>query len=347
MPHLSADQWREIAFRLFRAVGTEPPIARRVADALVEGNLMGHDSHGVIRLLEYIPRVQRGDLHPNAQPEVIRETSTTAMVDGHWGFGQVAAKFAMEVAIAKARQSGLSAVGLVHSHHVGRLGEYAQMAAEAGMVAFLFANSGPRGGWVTPYGGIGRVFGTNPLAIGIPARRHPPILLDFATSAGAEGKIRFARSKGERIPEGWVIDKEGRPTTDPNALYKGGALLPFGGHKGYALALAIDLIGGALTGAGCASLPEYVAGNGLFMIVVDVATFQPPDQFYDMVDRLIDRVKGVPKAPGVEEILVPGEPERRTWARRAVEGFAVPDTTWNELLELAARLGVHLEDVVC
>ncbi|MEJ5198922.1 MAG: adenylosuccinate synthetase, partial [Anaerolineae bacterium] len=246
MPLFSASQLTAVGVRLLEAVGVPSPTAELVSRSLVEGNLMGHDSHGVIRLVQYVRAIERGQIVPRAEIEIVRETATTALLDAHWAFGQVAARRAMEIAIAKAKQYSLGAVGLRNSAHIGRLGEYALMAVEHGMIGFLTCNSSLL---TAPYGGVDRVFGTNPFAFAFP-RSGTPFLMDFAASVVAEGKLRVAMAKGVPIPEGWILDKERKPTTNPADFYDGGVLLPLGGHKGYGLLMVADLLGGALTGLG-------------------------------------------------------------------------------------------------
>lgn len=336
MPVLQAAQLTDAATRILRAVGVPPPTARQVAVSLVEANLTGHDSHGVIQLPRYAGEIRRGELDPGACLEVLRETSTTALVDAHHAFGQIAARGAMELAIDKARQHALGAVALRRAGHVGRLGEYALMAVPHGMIGWATCNSSPL---VAPFGGTDRVFGTNPFAFAFP-RSGEPVLVDFASSAGAEGKLRVARSKGEAIPAGWLLDREHRPTTDPADLYDGGVLLPLGGHKGYGLLLVADLLGGALTGHGCTSLPEHEPGNGVFLMAIDIAAFCSAAELTDIVDRLAARIKASRPGADGDEILIPGEPEARARARREQDGISLPAATWRDLVGLAQQYGL-------
>lgn len=346
MPNFTADQLRRIGRAIFKAVGTPPDVAQRVSDSLVTNNLMGHDSHGVIRIPAYLRKINEGQIVPQAQPEVVWETPTTALLDGHWAFGQVVAARGMEIAIAKAREQNIAAVGMFHCPHIGRVGEYPAMAAEQGMIGIALCNSGPPGGNVAPFGGRKPFFSTNPLALAVPAGEHSPLLVDFATSIVAEGKVRVARNRGKRIPEGWIIDAEGHPSTDPHDLYEGGALLPFGKHKGYGLALFIDIVGGILTGTGCTSMPDYDGGNGTFMMAINIEAFRPLEEFKGLVDQLFAAVKEVPLAPGFEEILIPGEIEYRTQAQREREGIFVEEVTWEQIVEAAQSLGVDVESLL-
>ena len=346
MPIFTADQLRLVGQTIFEAAGATPAVAQRVSDSLVTNNLMGHDSHGAIRITAYLDKINQGQIVPQAQPAVVRETPSTALIDGHWAFGQVVAARGMEIAIAKAREQNISAVGLFHCPHIGRVGEYPAMAAQQGMIGITMCNSRPPGGNTAPFGGRKPFFSTNPMALAVPAGEGPPLLLDFATSVVAEGKVRVARNRGERIPQGWIVDSDGHPSTDPQDLYEGGALLPFGRHKGYGLALFIDILGGALTGTGCTSMPDYDEGNGTFMIVIDIQNFRPLEDFKAYVDQLFAATKEVPLAPGFEEILIPGEIEYRTLAQREREGIFVEDVTWAQIVDAGQGLGVDVEGLL-
>ncbi len=342
MPVFAAPNLTAMSQRLLEAAGVPPDTARQVVVSLVEGNLAGHDSHGVMRLVQYIRAIERGQINPNAELEIVRETATTALVDAHWAFGQVAARRAMEIAIAKAQQHSLGAVGMRNSAHIGRLGEYALMAVEHGMIGFVTCNSSPL---TAPYGGVDRVFGTNPYAYAFP-RSGQPFLMDFATSVAAEGKLRVAMAKGVPVPEGWILDRDRNPTTNPADFYDGGVILPLGGHKGYGLLMVADLLGGALTGHGCTSLPEHSTGNGVFMMAIDIEAFCPVEELTDTVDRLSAHIKAGHKAPGFDEILIPGEPEFRSKEQRERDGIYLPDATWREIVEAAERYGISEERLV-
>jgi LDH2 family malate/lactate/ureidoglycolate dehydrogenase len=341
MPTFAADELRTITANVFQAAGVPAEVAERVSESLVESNLLGHDSHGVIRIMQYLRDLRRGLVDPQARVEVLKETTTTALLDAHWQFGQVAARRGMAMAIEKARASHLAAVAMAHCYHIGRLGEYAAMAAEQGLIGLVTCNTGGPG--VAPYGGKGRLFGTNPVACALPAGRHAPFLMDFATATVAEGKLRVARAQGKAVPEGWILDRDGRATTDPTDFYEGGVLLPFGGHKGYALCLLVDLLGGALAGHGCTCLPEFTGGNGVFILVLDIEAFRPLAEWQDTADRLFDRVKACPAAPGFEQVMIPGEPELAAKARRLRDGIEIDDSTWQEIVRVAREAGVEVD----
>ena len=341
MPTLTAAYLQSVTSRIFQAAGVPGETAERVSASLVESNLVGHDSHGVIRIMSYLRDLRQNLVDPQAQVEVLQETPTTALLDGHWGFGQVVAARAMAVAIAKAREERTGVVAARRSYHIGRLGEYALMAAGQGLIGLVMCNSAIAA--IAPFGGCGRALGSNPLAWAVPAGGRPPFLLDFSTGMCAEGKLRVARSKGQRVPEGWILDRDGRPTTSPQDFYDGGAILPAAGHKGYALGLLIEILGGVLTGHGCALLAEHGRGNGFVMWALDVAAFCPLERFQATLDALCEGLKAGRKAPGVDEILIPGEPEFRTREFRLREGIPVPASTWQEIVQEAGALGVEVE----
>ncbi len=342
MPIVQPAVLRDFVVCIFQAAGAPERIARLVAGSLVTSNLMGHDSHGVIRVRQYLDSIASGELDPAAEPVITRETPTVALVDARRGFGQVAAHFAMKSAMEKARDQGLAAVGIFNCYHVGRLGEWVQMAADQGMIGLGFCNGGRRGGAVAPYGGAGRVFGTNPVAAAVPVAGQPPVVIDFATSAVAEGKLRVARQQGKAIPEGWILGPDGEPSTDPEDFYAGGVLLPIAGHKGSGLSLLVEFLGGILTGRGCPAFPDFTPGNGVLFLVLSIEAFRPLEAFLEDGAALCQRVKAVPPATGFEEVLLPGEPERRTAERRRAEGIPVNEATWRQLTEAAAALGVSV-----
>jgi hydroxycarboxylate dehydrogenase B len=249
------------------------------------------------------------------------------------------------VAIQKARHTSISAVALTRANHTGRIGEWAEQGAAAGMVTLVLgsrANSsrGTRGGTLAPFGGRTGALGTSPIAWSVPRRAgHPPILLDYATSAVAQGKLQIARAKGERVPPGWIIDAQGRPATDVEAFFNGGAQLPFGGHKGYALSVMVALMSIGLSSGDRLDPAEH--GSCLFIVCVDPAAFRPADDFLDFVEDTAARIKAVPPAEGFDEVLLPGEPEARSRVARLRDGIPLPDAIWAELVETAASVGVR------
>ncbi|MCY3902210.1 MAG: Ldh family oxidoreductase [Caldilineaceae bacterium] len=336
----SASYLRRISRNLFAAAGTPEDIAATVADILVNANLAGHDSHGVQFVPMYLDRIEAGELKPAARPEIVRETSTTVHVDGHYGFGHNMSRQAMDWAIERARRTAVCCVTFENSTHIGRLGEYAEQAARAGCVTVItlgWASDGPS--QVVPFGGARGCLGTNPMAVGIPTGDDAPFVIDFATSVIAGGKILVARDKGVDLPPGAVVDKDGRPSTDPGVYFDGGSLLPFGGHKGYALSLYFSLMGGLAGGfAG-----EHSAMSGLFMQVYDVAGFSPLDEYQRQVRIVLDAIKATPPAPGFDEVLVPGDFEHRSRQQRLAEGIEVPAETYGKIEVWAEKLDISLD----
>ena len=346
MPVFTAEALKESGQRLFVASGAGPDEAATVSDALVEANLAGHDSHGVIRIPQYLDSLDRGDIAVGAPVTLERERAASAVVDGHWGFGQVAAARAVEIGRDKAEACGVAALTLRHSNHIGRLGAYVETLARAGMVSLLFANMHGRGGGVVPWGGRAPCMGTNPLAMGFPAPGQP-LVLDMTTSVVAEGKVRLARNRGEKVPAGWLVDAAGRPTTDPNDLYGDprGGILPFGGdsgYKGYGLNLVTDLLAGALSGAGCTGNEDARFGNAAFLLVVAVEHFVEPEAFGREVGDFAAFVKDSPPAAADGRVYLPGEIEADNRRRRLAEGIFVEEGTWEQIEGWAGRLGTTL-----
>ena len=340
MPTVRAAELTPFVSRIFQAAGAPSDVAQLVAASLVGSNLAGHDSHGVVRVIQYLASMEQGEMDAQARPTLVRETPVTATVDGNRGFGQLAAHFAVGIALSKAQAHGLAAVALAHAGHIGRVGEWVEMAGQAGFIGLAWCNGGRPGGIVAPFGGAERRLGTNPVAAAVPLPGEPPLVMDFATSVVAEGKVRIARNSGKPIPEGWILDREGRPSTRPQDLYAGGVLLPAAGHKGYGLSLLVELLGGALTGAGCPVFPGYAMNNGVLFLVLDPGAFRPREAFDADARRLVEAIRTTRPAPGFQEVLLPGEPERRTAQERQARGIPMDATTWQGLLEAAARLGV-------
>ncbi len=341
MPTLDATRLESTATRIFEKLGAPTGDAAWIAHLLVLANLRGHDSHGVIRIPQYAQAVKTGGIDPKSPVTVINETPVTARLDGGRGFGQVVARRGIELCITKAKASGLAAVALSRTTHVGRLADYAEMAAAQGLVGMLWVNA-VHGLNVAPWGGAARRLGTNPHAIGIPGAGGPAMVLDFATSVVAEGKMRVKKNRKQQAPPGWFIDAEGRPATDPEIFYGDpvGSLLTAGEHKGYGLSLAVEILGGILTGTGAAGPGPGLFANGTLMICLDVARFVPLPEFHAQVTSLFGWVKSAPLAQGSKEILIPGEPEARLEAERRRDGVPVEDETWNQIEGVAAELGV-------
>jgi LDH2 family malate/lactate/ureidoglycolate dehydrogenase len=345
VPTFDANYLSQVVFDVFRAAGADDSAARTVSEMLVEANLTGHDSHGVIYLVDYLKRIKDGKLNPKAQPQIARETATTLRVDGQWGFGHVVATWTMQQIIRKAKQNDLAAAAIFNCGHIGRVGLYPAMASEAGLIGLAFANGGGSKPRVAPFGGMRAMLGTNPLAATVPLEGRPPLMLDFSTSIVASGKIRILQNKGEELPDGWILDREGHPSRQPQDYYDGGMLLPAAGYKGYCLGMFVDILAGLLSGAGTPTLPNgpYRLGNGVFFIALNIEAFQPAEIFGAEVQRLCETLKATPANNGCESgVLVPGEPEQLIKARRLVEGITIPEGTWQRISEAARSVGVDL-----
>jgi len=343
MPVIDATTLRTLMRAMFEAVGTPPEPAHFVADSLVDANLAGHDSHGVIRILHYIEMVRAGRVNPRAQPCVIQRQGATAVLDGAWGWGQPAMMLATETAIDLARAYGLGAAVVRRCYHIGRVAPYVEAIARAVMIGIATASTGPA---VAPYGSRSRVLGTNPIAWAAPrAGNREPVCLDIATAAVAEGKLRVARSKGVPAPPGAIVDIEGHPSLDPNDFYNGGALLPFGGHKGSGLSILVQLIGQGLAGIDRAQLMEHRGANGPFVLAINPEAFGAGSTFVEAVEEQCSTITSAAPAEGFKTVLLPGEPEIIARAERAVAGIPVPESTWSDLLRLARELGIDTDQI--
>jgi uncharacterized oxidoreductase len=345
MPRFTPQKLREIGYELFNALGCREKDAKAAVDHLVESNLFGHDSHGAIRLYEYARAIREGRFTPDAKPKVVRDHPATAVVDAGGALGQVGATFATELAMEKAREYGVASVSLRNTSHIGRVGAYPLMAAREGFVSQIFVNAGHLGYQIAPFGGIDGKLSTNPVAFSAPRRNHEPLMVDMTTSTVAEGKIRVALNRGDLLPDGWIIDHEGQPTNDPSDFSEEpyGAILPLGGvvaHKGTALSLMVEVLGGLMSGLGCANGSRTMISNGVFLNVYDIDHFADRDDYYDEFESLITHVKSSRLAPGVSEILIPGEPEFRCAAVREKEGIELDETTWARIVEEAELAGI-------
>jgi uncharacterized oxidoreductase len=344
MPIFTAAQLATLAGAVFRAAGATSEESRTVGNALAEANLEGHDSHGVVRIPQYVGWMEQRLINIGAHMKVGKETEAFAVLDGNWGWGQVVAKEAMEFGIQKALRSGVVVISVSQCCHIGRVGDYPLMAALAGLVAVMFVNTHGAGKLVAPWGGRERRLSANPIAIAIPRSSAPPILIDLSTCAIAGGKVTIARNSGKSVPAGCIVDSEGRPSTNP-ADFVGppeGALLPFGGHKGFALGLATDILSGAISGAGCSRPSGKRVGNSFTATLLDPAVFRGQGEFDLDVNQLVDYVKSSKLAEGFNEILIPGEPERRERVRRERDGISVDDETWRQIRETGERYGVKM-----
>lgn len=344
MPTLTAEQLTRIAEGLLKGAGVSAEEAATVARHCIAANLAGHDSHGIIAIPDYIARIGKGHIVPGAPFEIVQESATTTVVDGHWGFGFVTNERAMAITIEKARRENIAACTVFRQGHVGRLASYPLMAAQEGMIGMAWADSGRSPKAVAPFGGREARLGTNPWAIAVPSDLEGPMFIDMATSAVAVGKIKLAQARGQTIPKGWVVDKDGVLTEDPAAYGQGGALLPLGGpgegYKGYGLAAIGEVLCGLLTGLGFGVEPTGRHNDGTFMIAIKVEAFRPLLAFRRDVTDLAGYLKATPPSEGSNGVLYPGEIEHRTEKKRRAEGIAIEDATWKRLRGLAEEYGI-------
>jgi len=349
-----ADPLRQQVELILLGCGSALVEARAVATNLVLANLSGHDSHGVGMLPRYVGAVLEGGLIPNTSVKVTTDLGAMLALDGQRGFGQVVGEQAMQMGIARAQQHGSCIMTLSQAHHLGRIGHWAELALAQGLVSIHFVNVLSRP-VVAPWGGADGRFGTNPCCIGVPLAGREPFVLDFATSRVAQGKMRVAHNEGREVEPGYLIDAQGRPTTQPGVVVVPqppgpgggifGALLPFGEHKGYGLAVACELLGGALSGGGTWHKPADSARsvyNGMLTILIDPKRLGTQAAFESEALAFVDWLRQGPAAPDGAGVLLAGEPERLARAARALSGIELDDTTWREIREAAAKVKVQL-----
>jgi hydroxycarboxylate dehydrogenase B len=331
------------------AGGSEPAEANLVAENLVTANLTGHDSHGIGMMPRYVEALLEGGLHPNRKLEVKLDGGSLLALDGGAGYGQSIGLQATRLAIERAKKHGVAIAALGNSHHLGRIGHWAEMAVAEGLVSIHFVNvqSFAR---VAPFAGADRRFGTNPVCIGIPLAGELPFVLDMATSAVAQGKLRVAHNKRAKIPRGWLIDDEGNPTDDPRwgVVAPLGAMTCFGEHKGYGLAVACELLGGALTGGGVTDFDNKTQRrvlNGMLSIVIDPARLGTETAFKKDAKSFLAWLRASRAAPGHDRVRIAGEPEREYRAVRERDGIPVDDETWKEIRAAAGKLELDPQQI--
>lgn len=338
MPNVPVPELRQFAAALIGAVGTPPDLAAAVSDSLLDANLTGHDSHGVLRLPGYIAAAQAGDVRVAARPAVTHLDRATARIDGAWGWGQPAMWLATDAVRDRAREHGIGCTVVNRSFHIGRVAPYVEQLARDGLIAIAMTNAGPA---VAPFGGRQRLFGTNPIAWAVP--RGPdqePLSFDIATAAIAEGKLRVAQSKGLPVAPGMLVTADGKPTIAPDDFYAGGSLLTFGGHKGSGFGLLVQVLGLGLAGLDTASFSGPRGANGPVIIAIEIPPFSDPSEFVTAITALCGRIAASPPAGEVERVLLPGDLEIATRAEREATGIPIPDTTWGQLAALASELEV-------
>jgi LDH2 family malate/lactate/ureidoglycolate dehydrogenase len=333
--------------RILDSVGVPSSDARLLADSLVTAELWRHSSHGMLRLPWYMARLRSGAMKPVTRPTTVTDTGPLVVLDGHHGIGQVLTARAVDLGVERARSHGIAGVAVRNSNHFGTAAYFTRRAADAGCVALLATNASPA---MAPWGGREKSVGTNPWSIAAPAGSYGTVVVDIANTAVARGKIYLAKEKDVPIPEGWAADADGVPTTDAREAVDG-LILPMAGHKGYAISFMFDVLAGVLTGSafgtGVAGPydPARRSGCGHFLMVVDIASMLPAQEFASRMEALVAQTKANPTAPGAEEVFVPGEIEQRATERNAA-GIALPSKTWDDLSSLAAENGVAMPAVL-
>ncbi|MCP4174702.1 MAG: malate/lactate/ureidoglycolate dehydrogenase [Fuerstiella sp.] len=333
---------RRLVSGIFAANGSEQSEAELIGDHLVEANLAGHDSHGVIRTPIYIQWLRNGDVVANRQLKIIHEMDSLALVDGQQGYGQSIGMQIVELGLKKCQRHGAAVVAVRNSGHLGRIGHWAELAADAGCVSLHFVNTSGKGMFVVPAGGVEPRLSVNPVTIGVPVEGRPHIILDIAAAAAAEGKLKVARNAGNLVPDNWILDANGQPTSDPNAFYGPpmGAILPIAGHKGYGLSFMVELLAGALTGNGCSQKGKTRLEQGMLSIFVDPSQLPVQNFFGPDAARYIDFVKSCKPATAGNPVLVPGEVEVERRQERTDNGIELDNKTWQQIVASAQECGV-------
>ena len=344
------DRLTSFVTRIFVAAGASDPFAGKVAHHLVAANLKGHDSHGVGMVPAYVGNIRAGHLDMAAEAELVRDNGAVMLVDGHFGFGQVVGSQATEMAIERARQTGVVCMGVRNCHHLGRIGSYGEQCGAAGMVSMHFVNVVGHGPLVSPFAGRDRRMSTNPFCCVVPRGEEPPIVLDMATSAIAQGKVRVAYMKGEPVPDGSLIDHQGAPTSDPKVMFEEpfGSLGPFGAHKGYGLAVMCELLGGGLAGQWTAQPGkprENTIVNHMLMFVLDPEAFGGVEGFQTEVNAMVDYLHDTTPAEGADRVRVPGEPEREALVERTANGVLIDDNSWAGIRKAAEVAGMSEAEI--
>ena len=337
MPTIDAARLTQFTSEIFQRSHIPADEAQQVAESLVLANLKGHDSHGVIRIIEYVDWVRRGWIVADAHSQVEREQPCILIVNGNFGFGQVVGREAITRGIEKAKRDGACILSLRCSGHLGRVGEFMELAADAGLVAFGMTNTHGAGVLVAPHGGCERRLSANPVVGGAPQTDDGALVMDMSTCKVAEGKIKVARNKGESLAPGLFVNGKGEPSTSPEEYYADppGAILPMSGHKGFALSLFCEVFAGALTGAGCSKSGVERVANGFMAFLLDPAAFCGTEFYTKEINALGHFVKSSKLMAGFDEILLPGEPESRERKRREASGIPIDETTWKKICDIA------------
>ena len=342
MRSVPASRLVELVTAIMHAAGCNRDEAAAIARRLVDANLVGHDSHGVLRVSRYLDWMRKDWVRANQAPSVVFENDTAAIVDGNRGFGQVVGEFAGKLGTSKAAKTGIALVGLRNCGHLGRVGDWAELAATAEQVSLHFLNtSGAQR--VAPFGGSDRRLSTNPITIGVPVKGGEPIIVDMTTSMAAEGKLMVAVNRGEQVPEGWIVDAQGKPTTEPKDFYAGGALLTVGAHKGSGLSIVTDLLAGAISTGKSSDPEDTVLRNNMLSIYIAPNVYDGQGTVAAEVARFVAWIKASPPVRADVPILLPGEVERKTRSERATHGIPIDDTTVADLIGAAVSVGLVRE----
>jgi LDH2 family malate/lactate/ureidoglycolate dehydrogenase len=343
VPRIDHQRLNDFATAVYTKQGVPEGDAKLLADTLVQADLWGHQSHGVLRLGWYLDRLRNGVMKPETKPELVVDAGAMALIDGHDGVGHVLTMQATQEAIKRAKAHGIGCVGVRFSNHFGTCMYYTLTGAREGCVMFLTTNGGPA---MAPWGGRKKIVGTNPWSIAAPAGKHAPFVVDMANTGVARGKIYLARNRHQQIPLGWAIDADGAPTTDPQKAIDG-IILPMAEHKGYAIAAMVDMMSGVLTGSGFLSKvasPYKTAEKsncGHLMIAIDIAKLQPLADFNTRMEEWVSEIKSVPTAKGFDEVFYPGEMEARNDAKNRAEGLSLPQDTIDDLQRIAKEMGLE------
>lgn len=340
------DRLTDIVTAMMAGAKSSPEEARTIAENLVTANLMGHDSHGVGLAPRYMKHALGGTMNPGARPSVVSDNGAYLLLDGNMGYGQTVCREAMEMAIERAKKTGVCIMGLRRTHHMGRIGAWGEMAAKAGLISIHYVNTTGHRPYVSPWGGYEAKYSTNPYCTAIPATDdHPMIVLDMATSRVAQGKVRVAYYAGKKTPADALVGPDGKPTDDPTVIFEEpyGAMLSFGQHKGYGLAMICEILAAGLTGGGTAReelMSQDTICNNMLSIVLDPAGFGAEIPFKSEIDQLVGHVSSAKVAVGHDRIRFPGDPERETAAERRANGIPIDDNTWAEMTRAGVEAGM-------
>lgn len=347
MPLLHPDILTDLTCRIFEAHRVPTDVARQVAESLVLANLSGHDSHGVIRILEYVDWIDRDLVNPHARMTIVSDRPCILILDGDFGFGQVIGNQAMQMGIAKARTDGACILSMKRCGHLGRIGEFMEMAADAGLVSFSFTNTHGGGVLVAPHGGCERRLSANPLGGAAPMPDGPAIMMDISTSTIAEGKLKVARNRGENVAAGLFVNHQGRMSQDPEEYYRQppGALLPMAGHKGFALSLMCEVLAGAMTGAGCSRPGIERIANGWMLFLLDPEAFAGREQVAKALGDLKVWIDSSRCQEGFDTIQLPGTPEANARSIRGRSGIDIDSSTWIKICDVARACNVEVPAV--